>query len=97
MRERRSNASIKREEFYRRVFDGYANSKGLVRTQLRHIAKDFGMDYQRVTEVLREYEYKGLLRRNGPQFIMKPPDSVDWVGYVPMCYEDVVDAFRKAK
>jgi hypothetical protein len=69
-----------REELYRFLWNN-RDHRGVVNMPQGDVAKEFGISYQRLSIVMKEFIEMGLVRKTRHQFVPAyPPDKIPWDG-----------------
>jgi hypothetical protein len=67
-----------REKLYRFLWE-HRNSKNVVSLSQGDVAKEFGISYQRLSIVMKEFQEIGLIVKHKHEFLLRySPDKIPW-------------------
>jgi hypothetical protein len=67
-----------RESLYRFLWD-HRNQKNVVSLSQGEVAKEFGISYQRLSIVMREFLDMGIIVKHSHEFLLRyDPDKIPW-------------------
>lgn len=69
--------SFDREELYRLLWND-ADRHGFLKRNQKDLAKEVGLSYQRLSEIMDEFIALGRVKKIGRRFQLRSPDSFTW-------------------
>lgn len=70
-------ALIDREKIYRSMWE-HTDRMNFLKITQQEFAKEFGIGYQRLSEIVLEFIKCGRIKKFKSRFQLKDPDTLDW-------------------